>query len=56
MADKKVVKKIKLQIPAGKATPTPPVGPALGQPDFNIGKFITSFIEATGPMRGVFFL
>lgn len=38
---------IKLQIPAGKAAPTPPVGPALGQYGVNIGEFITKFNEAT---------
>ena len=52
MAEKKPVKKIKLQIPAGKATPTPPVGPALGQAGINIGEFITKFNEATRPMMG----
>ncbi len=52
MAEKKVVKKIKLQIPAGKATPTPPVGPALGHAGVNIGEFITKFNEATRPMMG----
>ncbi|HRY62884.1 MAG TPA: 50S ribosomal protein L11 [Candidatus Paceibacterota bacterium] len=52
MAEKKVVKKIKLQIPAGKAVPTPPVGPALGQAGVNIGEFITKFNAATAPMMG----
>ena len=52
MAEKKVVKKIKLQIPAGKATPTPPVGPALGQAGVNIGEFITKFNAATAKMAG----
>ncbi len=52
MAEKKVTKKIKLQIPAGKATPTPPVGPALGQAGVNIGEFITKFNAATAPMAG----
>lgn len=52
MAAKKAVKKIKLQIPAGKATPTPPIGPALGQAGINIGEFITKFNEATRPMMG----
>lgn len=52
MAEKKVVKKIKLQIPAGKATPTPPVGPALGQAGVNIGEFITKFNAATAKMMG----
>lgn len=52
MAEKKVTKKIKLQIPAGKATPTPPVGPALGQAGVNIGEFITKFNAATAAMAG----
>lgn len=38
---------IKLQIPAGKATPAPPVGPALGQHGLNIGDFVGKFNEAT---------
>lgn len=38
---------IKLQIPAGKATPAPPVGPALGQHGINIGEFVSKFNEAT---------
>jgi len=40
---KKIVKKIKLQIPAGKANPAPPVGPALGQAGINIQEFCTRF-------------
>lgn len=52
MAEKKAVKKIKLQIPAGKATPTPPVGPALGQAGVNIGDFINKFNTATAQMAG----
>jgi large subunit ribosomal protein L11 len=38
---------VKLQIPAGKATPAPPVGPALGQHGLNIGEFVNKFNEAT---------
>ena len=38
MATKEVVGQIKLQIPAGQATPSPPVGPALGQHGLNISK------------------
>jgi len=49
---KKVVKKLKLQIPAGKATPAQPVGPALGQAGINIGEFVTKFNEATKAMLG----
>ncbi len=48
----KLVKKIKLQIPAGKATPAPPVGPALGQAGINIGDFVGKFNEKTRPMMG----
>lgn len=43
----KVVGLIKLQIPAGKATPTPPVGPALGQHGVNIMSFTKEFNERT---------
>lgn len=38
---------VKLQIPAGKANPAPPVGPALGQHGVNIGDFVGKFNEAT---------
>jgi large subunit ribosomal protein L11 len=48
----KLVKKIKLQIPAGKATPAPPIGPALGQAGINTGDFINKFNEKTRPMMG----
>ncbi|MBU1178778.1 50S ribosomal protein L11 [Patescibacteria group bacterium] len=40
----------KLQIPAGKANPAPPVGPALGQHGINIGEFVSRFNEATKEM------
>ena len=40
---KKVVKMVKLQVPAGKATPAPPVGPALGQAGVNIMAFVKEF-------------
>ncbi|MCL2365708.1 MAG: 50S ribosomal protein L11 [Oscillospiraceae bacterium] len=43
----KVTGIIKLQIPAGKATPAPPVGPALGQHGVNIGQFTKDFNERT---------
>ncbi len=49
---KKVTKKIKLQVPAGKATPAPPLGPALGQAGVNIGDFVTKFNAATASMAG----
>ena len=42
-----IVKKIKLQIPGGKATPAPPVGTALGPAGVNIGQFVTQFNDAT---------
>ena len=44
---KNVTKQIKLQIPAGKATPAPPLGPALGQAGINIGDFVNQFNERT---------
>ena len=49
---KKVTKKIKLQIQAAKATPAPPLGPALGQAGINIGDFVTKFNTATAKMAG----
>lgn len=49
---KKITKKIKLQIEAGKATPAPPLGPALGQAGINIGDFVTKFNAATQKMMG----
>lgn len=49
---KKITKKIKLQIAAGKATPAPPLGPALGQAGVNIGDFVTKFNAATKDMVG----
>ncbi len=52
MAVKKVEKKIKLQIPAGKATPAPPVGTALGPAGVNIGDFVQKFNAATAQMIG----
>lgn len=47
---KKVVGQVKLQIPAGKANPAPPVGPALGQHGVNIMGFCKEFNAATQPM------
>ncbi|MBN1335707.1 MAG: 50S ribosomal protein L11 [Deltaproteobacteria bacterium] len=44
---KKVINEIKLQIPAGKATPAPPVGPALGQAGVNIPAFCKEFNART---------
>lgn len=49
---KKVVAMIKLQIPAGKATPAPPVGPALGQHAVNIAQFVKEFNERTAKDMG----
>ncbi len=49
---KKITKKLKLQIAGGKATPAPPVGPALGQAGINIGDFVTKFNAATAQMMG----
>ncbi len=51
MASKKPVKTIiKLQCPAGKATPAPPVGTALGPQGLNIMEFVNKFNEATRPL------
>jgi large subunit ribosomal protein L11 len=47
MAEKKKTGFVKLQIPAGKATPAPPVGPALGQHGVNIMQFTKEFNERT---------
>ena len=44
---KKVVKMVKLQVPAGKATPAPPVGPALGQAGVNIIAYVKEINERT---------
>ncbi len=49
---KKITKRIKLQIQAAKATPAPPLGPALGQAGVNIGDFVTKFNAATQKMAG----
>ncbi len=48
----KVVKKIKLQIPAGKATPAPPIGTVLGPAGVNIADFVSKFNEATRDKAG----
>ncbi|MGI6112562.1 MAG: 50S ribosomal protein L11 [Mahellales bacterium] len=50
---KKVTALIKLQIPAGKATPAPPVGPALGQHGVNIMGFCKEFNEKTAKQAGL---
>ena len=49
---KKVIGEIKLQIPAAKANPSPPVGPALGQHGVNIMEFCKAFNEKTKTMAG----
>ena len=49
---KKVVAVVKLQIPAGKATPGPPVGPALGQYGVNIMEFVKAYNERTARQTG----
>lgn len=49
---KKLKTQIKLQIPAGAATPAPPVGPALGQHGLPIGEFVSKFNAASADRRG----
>ena len=53
MAEKKVTNVIKLQIPAGKATPAPPVGPALGSSGVNIMQFVKEFNDRTANQPGM---
>ena len=53
MAEKKVTNVIKLQIPAGKATPAPPVGPALGSSGVNIMQFVKEFNDRTAKDAGM---
>jgi|SRR3989344_577470 len=48
-----VVKKIKLQVPGGKATPAPPIGTVLGPAGVNIGQFVTQFNDATKDKPGI---
>jgi len=43
---------VKLQLPAGQATPAPPVGPALGQHGVNIGAFVKEYNDKTRPDQG----
>lgn len=50
---KKVQAVIKLQVPAGKATPAPPVGPALGQHGVNIMAFVKEYNERTAGQAGL---
>jgi len=49
---KEVKAKLKLQCPAGEATPAPPVGPALGQHGVNIGMFVKRFNDGTAAQKG----
>lgn len=49
---KKITKIIKIQAPAGAATPAPPLGTVLGPAGINIGEFINQFNQATQAMRG----
>ena len=53
MAEKEVVKQVKLQIEAGKATPAPPVGPALGSAGINIMQFVKEFNDRTANQPGM---
>ena len=53
MAEKEVVNVIKLQIEAGKATPAPPVGPALGSSGINIMQFVKEFNDRTANQPGM---
>jgi large subunit ribosomal protein L11 len=52
MAKKKLKAQIKLQIPAGKANPAPPIGPALGQHGLNIAEFCQKYNAATQSLAG----
>ena len=49
---KQVTAQIKLQVSGGQATPSPPVGPALGQHGVNIGQFVQQFNDRTKDMMG----
>ena len=53
MSEKVIVSVIKLQIPAGKASPAPPVGPALGGTGVNIMQFVKEFNDRTANLGGV---
>lgn len=52
---KDTVQVVKLQLPAGKATPAPPVGPALGQAGINIGEFCKAFNDKTKDSPGMIY-
>src|SRR3954468_9351082 len=49
---RRVARKLKLQITGGQANPAPPVGPALGQAQVNIGEFVRKFNDATRDQMG----
>ena len=49
---KKITKQFKIMAPGGKATPAPPIGPALGANGINPGQFIQQFNAATAPLNG----
>jgi large subunit ribosomal protein L11 len=49
---RQVVRKLKLQVRGGQANPAPPVGPALGQAQVNIGEFVKQFNDATRDQMG----
>lgn len=50
---KAIKAQIKVQAPGGKATPAPPIGPALGQHNVNIGQFVSQFNERTREYNGM---
>ncbi len=52
MAKKEIVNKIKVMAPGGKATPAPPLGPALGGAGINPGQFVQQFNAATAKLNG----
>ena len=52
MAKKEITTQFKIQAPGGKATPAPPIGPALGANGVNPGQFITQFNDATKSLNG----
>ena len=52
MAKKEITSQFKIQAPGGKATPAPPIGPALGANGVNPGQFIQQFNEATRSLNG----
>ena len=53
MAEKEIGNVIKVQIPAGKASPAPPVGPALGASGVNIMQFVKEFNDRTANLNGM---